>query len=990
MLINLSSENETDPAKFTNNFNEILEIKPNSYICLVKGSIIREKNQKQVSIPPDTDLFVRYTCYDVARLRLNPGGTANQVLSITAFVADINARFAQVGFAYTKAFRSEIREAVDGDLSMDLVFYHQALPAQVDFTLEAELYGNDNARITKYGEVFRNAQVATYPAGNGGPGVSTAALFSDATEWAIAPIWDTTYRTTNTNQTNGNSFCMLIDPHAVPNLSNNGYGPMQWFINQPNTNFAISAGRTTSNNAVPSQVLTGPIQGTQQGDNPNGKDYIAAINFEPNQANRGNFIAAAFDRDTQNFEVSGEVAYNPADYFEYYFRANTNLPIDFEHCFYSNLVHYRSNGLVFLYNGNLGTLAQRPGNANYFLTNSSVSQTIDDTTLNNMSYPYDNEHLKNLYYKQDRNNLGEWAGQFETDFRVTPTNFIAGNACLGVKGMNGFINNNFGANNYVANGAGWVYNQSLGRPATSQFTSAFANDGGIYNQYRFSTGVQGFNNRDGVQRANGSQIEIPSAYRINNNGGVVNNCPTMLCFSATFDLAAEAMVPANLDANIRTLCGNDTGRLFEIQLNQANTALPAGWDFRLTDSAGATYVNILVDGAGNRINFRSSTNAAGYTYNFIIRYFGPTTNSFSVIVEETLITGAGLTMATTQFQQQGPVMPLNANTHIADINAWGGRNPLTDNNAMTNYNDYSPLTYLCNFRIYQLSTRAGTDATVWDAQQAAMSAYFNQHPTYLNANDTFWSAGLPNDIANIDFYPNATNAFVLPTAAMGTAPNYNTTGISEPEANVNIIIEKIGAAGPIDANSPIINSLYIPANQIINETRRFTNLATADYAGSGEGLVSLTDAEALLDFVAPPPDANATIVQNPNFLNNTFENPTSTIETEIDEALVDPQAMNIEITNLTHTCLNGTNKSNDKTIYQLPMISETEEIGNNEIVEFTPPSKVWLSLNNPGPIYLNKMDVQISNTDGTKVDNTVIKQDTLVSIQIENDKNLLN
>ena len=59
-------------------------------------------------------------------------------------------------------------------------------------------------------------------------------------------------------------------------------------------------------------------------------------------------------------------------------------------------------------------------------------------------------------------------------------------------------------------------------------------------------------------------------------------------------------------------------------------------------------------------------------------------------------------------------------------------------------------------------------------------------------------------------------------------------------------------------------------------------------------------------------------------------------------------------------------------------------------VEFTPPSKVWLSLNNPGPIYLNKMDVQISNTDGTKVSTTILKQDTLVTIQIENDKNLLN
>lgn len=990
MLINLSSELEQDPAKFTNNFNEIIEIPPNSYICLVKGSIIREKNQKQVSIPPDTDLFIRYTCYDVARLRLNPAGNANQVLSVQAFVNDINSRFAQVGFAYTKSFRAAVREAVDGDLSMDLVFYHQALPPDINFTLETELYGNDNGRITKYGEVFQNANLKPFPPIVSGAGSSISYVMSSAALWAMAPIWDTTYRTTNTNQTNGNSFCMLVDPHARPNLQNNGYAPMQWFINQPNTGFNMSFGRTTSNNNVPSQILTGPIQGTAQGDNMNDKGFIADLVFETTP---GNMRAAVYDRDTGAPEFTAEIEYNPGDYFEFFFRANEALPRDFEYCFYANLLHYRANGLVFLYNGNLGSNAQRVGNNNYFLSANTTTPAANSIALNNMSYPYTNEHLKNFYYKQAPD-LNGFAEQFIQDFQVDQNSPNNANAVLGIKGMNGFSNDQgFAQNNYEPNGSGWVYNQALGRPAQKQFTSAFESDGGIYTQYRYATGVQGFNNRDGVQRVDGSQIEIPNAFVINtnNNGGIVNDCPTMICMSATFDAAAETMMPAALDANIRTLCGNDTGRVFEIQLNQGNTALPAGWDFRITDSAGGTYVNILVDNAGNRINFRSSTNAAGFTYNFIIRYYGPQHNNFRITVEETQITGAGLTMATTQFQNQGPVMPFNANTHLAMLNAWGGRNPLQDNNNMFNYNDYSPLTYLCNMRVYQLCTRIGDTANIFDLQAEAMTLYFNQHPTYADPTDTFWIANTDaNRPARIDFYPHTTNQFILPSAGMGVQAQYNTTGISESGSNVGVIIEKVTAEPPSDPNTPIINSLYIPPNQIINQTRRFTNLALESYAGSGEGLVNLDDAELILDFVAPEPDEYANIVQNPEYTNVGYENPTSRILTEIDEAIVDPQAMNIEITNLTHKCLNGTNKSNDKTIYQLPMISNTEEIGNNEIVEFTPPSKVWLSLNNPGPIYLNKMDVQISNTDGTKVDTTILKQDTLVSIQIENDKNLLN
>ena len=83
MLINLSSQNETDPARFTNHFSDAVEIKPFSYVCLVKGQVLRTKEQKQIAIPPDTVMYVRWTAYDVGRLTLNDGGTSNLVFTLS-------------------------------------------------------------------------------------------------------------------------------------------------------------------------------------------------------------------------------------------------------------------------------------------------------------------------------------------------------------------------------------------------------------------------------------------------------------------------------------------------------------------------------------------------------------------------------------------------------------------------------------------------------------------------------------------------------------------------------------------------------------------------------------------------------------------------------------------------------------------------------------------------------------------------------------------
>ena len=99
--------------------------------------------------------------------------------------------------------------------------------------------------------------------------------------------------------------------------------------------------------------------------------------------------------------------------------------------------------------------------------------------------------------------------------------------------------------------------------------------------------------------------------------------------------------------------------------------------------------------------------------------------------------------------------------------------------------------------------------------------------------------------------------------------------------------------------------------------------------------------------------------------------------------------MNIEITNLPHRTLNGANKSWDKTIYQMPMISHTQEVNNDEIIECVPPRAVWIPLNNAMDIPLNKLDVQISSVDGKKIEN-ILRQETNITIQIENNTALLN
>tara|TARA_R110002153_G_scaffold1957_8_gene9661 strand:- start:79 stop:3336 length:3258 start_codon:yes stop_codon:yes gene_type:complete len=1085
MLINLSSLNEPDPAKFKNDFSDSMMIPKMSYICLVKAQIIRIKETKQIVIPPNTTLYFRWMAYDVSSIVLNFNGTKNLVFNLSQFVTELNNSWTALGFPAGYVVEALIEDPPGTGSDEKIVFKIIANVYQegvIDFRWKDEVYadhGANNYFTVKYGQCRDdNNALLPFPPGSHVPGDDIQYFFSSDATFATGAIWDTVTRTSNANQVNKDAFSLLTTEILSPTQLN-GYTPMNYYINQPNAILNISFGVSTTNANNPIEYLSGAYVGNSNF-NPGNvtKSNILSLEYE---AAQGTLQAKLFNDELGTFETNS-VNYKPGDYFEVYSLVDHEGAVDLidpQRAFYMNVNHYSSNGLVFAYQGNLGAIQDRPGNLNFFLS-SNTTQPTTINSMNNMSYAFDGDHLRDKYYKQDNTNLAEFLTQWQTDLEGWQANaVIGGRVKLGRDGQN-FT---------TGIGSGWVYNQAGGlqgylnlsagnnwtqaptpateifletdlgeiahykrtqqgsalahwweatsatdwnvylnkpgigavpdatatanlvtgvltvtggttftpavvpptvsAPTTQQFLLSYEDGVSDYAQWRYCPAAQGFNNTDGLRRpGGGTQIEIPSTFLI---GTFPFSCsaPTMICASFMFNVLAEQMIPLLQDKDTRTLIGNDNNRVLEIFLNQSKA-----FDWRLTLDNTTTITGTFVDEADNitRINMRSSDNTQGHTYNFNLLYYGSNINTFRMTVVEISKSAGG--PVTTTYVSGGASTALPVGRTIAPYNSIGGINPLEDT-TLTNYNDYSPLTYISNIRIFQSNLRAD-NTEGWGVEVQAMKGAQRIVPSYAEVNR--WFTERPGQSPqDIDFYPNATNAIIVPTIAQGTQDPYNNVGFTNSPQNVGVFLSKPQSVAPLDLASPIINNLFIPANQILRDNNRVTTLSTDAYAGIGQGLVEVdlptgSGSADMLDFIIPEPDVNGNIIQVPRVLAPNPVPPNDwttriTADTEISQT--DNEVMNVEITNLPHRTLNGANKSYDKTIYQMPMIQHTEEVGNDEIIECTPPSKVWIPLNNAMEIPLNRLDVQISTVDGKKIQN-LLRDDTNITIQIEDNINLLN
>ena len=83
MIINLSSNGETNHANFINQFTDNIVIKPNSKICLTRVSLVRDGKQTKITIPAFTTMTFRYTPYDLLKKILNEAETIYTAETLT-------------------------------------------------------------------------------------------------------------------------------------------------------------------------------------------------------------------------------------------------------------------------------------------------------------------------------------------------------------------------------------------------------------------------------------------------------------------------------------------------------------------------------------------------------------------------------------------------------------------------------------------------------------------------------------------------------------------------------------------------------------------------------------------------------------------------------------------------------------------------------------------------------------------------------------------
>ena len=84
--------------------------------------------------------------------------------------------------------------------------------------------------------------------------------------------------------------------------------------------------------------------------------------------------------------------------------------------------------------------------------------------------------------------------------------------------------------------------------------------------------------------------------------------------------------------------------------------------------------------------------------------------------------------------------------------------------------------------------------------------------------------------------------------------------------------------------------------------------------------------------------------------------------------------------------MNGVNRSQDKTIGQIPItgINSENKLRNNlEVISAYPPTKNYIPLNNAGEIPLNELHVRLTDIKGVEIPAVEIAQETNIQLEIK-------
>ena len=914
MLIKLSSDNETDPTKFSNNFSEGMIIKPFSKVCLIKGQITRIDQGQKLDIQAGTIINVRFSPYDIIQLTLNP--TADTIYTIKEFCEYVHILLPDNTSWNRGAQFVDVSKDLTTNADLEFRFYFTGVTPN----LQTFLYNNVDYKRLYLAEVNGRPMPRTGP-GNLGAGNNQTQIGGGTGDYAVGVAWNPAKYTPPPNQINKDAMNMIIEGQAPLTRTT-------WIIGQPDLkNLKITFGNATHDGT---NYTVAPIVGTDPYANPgaNWGNMILDISFLTD----GTYNIDYFNASTNNMEqvVTGGI-YNPGDIWELS-GVGSGILIDPDRYMYLNSYVKRGNGLAYWIPGK--TALDSGDTAMTLNEGSGVGYTL---TLEQFYTTHINQgFMANLLRFDDLAMNTTWLA---TGYRYTAG---IGTDNSGEPQANSEQKANGGCE-LISNGLNDVVQGLTGE------VKAWVNNAFFLERWTIGAVAGAISDKNAVCALDLDGIPLTTPFYIG------------FFFRPGDD---TSKLPAGQKNNMAVLGSEEdiTPILAQISIGNVDD-----WDLKYWEADGAVIEMELRDGGdvGNRINITLNTN-----YHFSMCYMG---------------TGVGTGQGQLIFRMYDidndvlyykDSLMLGA-TGLPPLKYLGGINP-TEN---VNFGKWS-CAYYSEFRLYQkCSNVAGHTVNLWDNIQTEMQTYWKTGDRTV---EWFWGG-------------EGDNATILPSAGMkdtggGIKAEYLVAGLPRPETTITQFFQRPDLVDSTDDNWYDVLNCYSPGCTYLPNADRITTLDADAYAGNQCGFVDTSSILNELDFINPTIDAedNVLVTRTNRVAGNGENNPSATLVMDLENTVLQHETINIEIPNLPHRTYNGTNSSIDKTIYQMPLLNHSTAIDNLEILEVIPATKVWLELNNPGEIPLNRLDVQLSDVFGKKLNQLNYSQPTNIVIEIKNNDDVIN
>tara|TARA_R110002072_G_scaffold1773_6_gene14558 strand:- start:4051 stop:6804 length:2754 start_codon:yes stop_codon:yes gene_type:complete len=917
MLVKLSSDNQTDPTKFANNFSEGMVIKPFSKIALLKSQITRVNTGKKLLINAGTILNVRFTPYDVIRLTLNPGADTTYTIEefceyVHTLLPDNTAWNRGGQFVDVSAFRTN-------ETDLEWRFYWLG----ISDNYELFMYGNEYYKRTYLTTVLGNAMPTTSP-GNLGVGNNQTNIGSATGNYACGIGWDLNKYTPPPNQANCFAHNMLI--------SGQGETRTTFVIGQPDLKgFKVILGKATADTAT--NYTDAPLVGTPAYANPGQDvgDFITAFNFKDD----GKLDVDYFNWETNDkTRVVGADPYQPGDIYDFHGMGTIAVAEDPRRYFYLVCNRRRSNGLAYWI----------PGKTT--LTAGDTVMTLNDATGVADNVSLDKFYMTHINRDLAANDLRFLQLAMERLWKATGFRYTCGyGEDVSGEAQATSVDKAAGGGELISNGVNEVVKGHTGDP------KAWCNDAFLLERWTAAAVPGAQSDKNAVCRLATDGIPLDTPFYI---GFYIRPDDD----TAKLAGGTNSMTILGSDANFATAVDD---RLVKISIAQAEA-----WDLAFYEQDGTVRQLTLLDGGATRISIALGTN-----YHFSMCYMGTQigTNKGQIIFRM-LDIDAGV-----EYNNVAAATSIGA-TGLPPLAYHGGIKPTIT----ANFAKWS-CAYYADFRLYQKNTDLTQPITLWDNVHAALENYWTSG---VKTNDWYWGGELLNET-------------ILPSGYMTGGDNniddkYVVCGLPRSDTTISQFFQRDTAAVPTDINWFDAINIYCPGSTHLPNGSRLTTLDAGAYAGNEGGLVEVDDIMDELVFIDPTRDADENVLQTRTaaILGDGVGNPYIQLDCGLNDVLLDRETINVEITNLPHRTYNGTNGSVDKTIYQMPLVADKEIKDNLEVLEVIPPTKVWVELNNAGDIPLNRLEVQLSDTNGVKLDNKIYQQPTNIVVEIKNKNEIIN